>query len=402
MQTASKTGTWRMLNRYYIVAVVLNFFLGVTQQFYNNTLTLHITSMGYSTSVAGTLLSVGAGTALVYRIFGGSLTERFGRKNLLLLGLLMITVGNFVCGIAGGLVLLYLASMVKLAGFAMASTSAAVMAVDVCPRERMSEGIGYFGLGMTFSQALAPTVGLALYERTAFFGTMNAATAVSLLAIVLLTAFGNYEKNAAFPGNRLNAPKPQRREGSLVWNLIERSALRAVLCSFVGTVSFNTVSMYLTHFAANNDVPGAGSYFFCMACAMLLSRCCAGKLADRHGTLSCVIPGYALAAAALLLLPFTPKVNALLYLSGILMGLGQGLSTPALNAEAVRSAPPERTAAASSTFMLQNDLSVMCGSFIWGIAIDKLGYSHVYTLAGSCVLFGLVLSLLLLRKKKAA
>ena len=402
MQTASQQGAWKMMNRYYVTSVVLNLLIGSMQQFYNNTLALHVTAMGRSTTTAGTLLSVGAATALVYRIFGGSLTDRFGRRNMLLLGLVLLTAGNFACGVAAGLPLLYAASMLKLAGFAMAGTSAAVMAVDVCPRARMSEGIGYFGLGMTLSQALAPTAALAVYERSAFRGTMDVATILGVVSILLLAAFGNYEHNAAFPGNRLNAPKPQRPAGSFIWNLIERSALRAVLCAFVGTVSFTTVSMYLTHFASMSGVPGAGSYFFCMAGSMVLARCCAGRLADRRGTLFCVVPGYAMAAAALLILPLTPKVHALLYLSGVLMGLGQGLATPALNAEAVRSAPAERTAAASSTFLLQNDLSVMLGSFIWGLAIDALGYRHVYTLAGICVVGALALSVALLRRPKAA
>lgn len=397
--------SWRILNRFYLIAILLNTLNSFTQRLFDNTLTLHLTSAGYGAATSGTLMAVATAGALLYRITGGNLADRFGRRNTLLCGFCLLTAGNLICACAFNLPLLYLGGLSRMIGFSMVGTSAGIMAVDTAPRERMSEAIGYYSLGTTIVSALGPTLALAVYGRYAYRGAMLLAAASGAAGFVLTLFFCGYERRADFPGNRISAlrQKPklpwQCTAREFLWSLIEKSALPAMLTTFCGALGMSIITLYLTHYTSTIGIQNSGPYFSCMAIAAFASRLVSGRLADRKGTVFCAAPGFLMIAVSLLLVPLSAGFPGLLYLSGLLNGFGQGMAIPAMNAAAVRSAPKERQGVASSTFFLQGDLYNMFGAMLWGNLIDLLGYTAVFQIGAGFAVLSIGLILLFFRRK---
>lgn len=396
-----------LLNRYYITAIFINVAVGVMLQCYNNTIALHIHAKGFGTTLTGAMISIGAMTAFFYRIFGGRITDRFGRRNTMLLGIALFAVMNGLCGIVPSVWLLLLCRLVQMFGYAMASTSVAVMVVDVTPRSRMTEGIGYFGLGQSLSQAVAPAAAVALFATAlAFRAVMLFTVAVGAVGLVLTAALCNYERDPNFFGNRIAAmqeapaPRQKRTFSQFFWDFIERAALPAMFVALCSTMAACLITMFLTHYAKVTGIANGGLFFTCSAIAMVAARLGTGRLADRFGPLSCIVPGFLMNIAALMGLLFCSELPLLFYLSGVLYGFGSGMSGPALNAAAVRAAPAERRSAASSTFLLQADIGFMFGSLLWGAMIDMFGYRPVYLMAAGVTVLGLILAVIFFRKKK--
>ena len=72
-------------------------------------------------------------------------------------------------------------------------TALGTIAADIIPTERFSEGIGYYGLGVSIMSLLSPGVGLSLIHS---FGFKDMFLSLSIVAVVgfLICAVVNYKE----------------------------------------------------------------------------------------------------------------------------------------------------------------------------------------------------------------
>ena len=125
-----------------------------------------------------------------------------------------------------------------------------------------------------------------------------------------------------------------------------------------------------------------------------------GNLSDRYGVLVALVPGTILLIVAYILLILSAKNHVLFYIAGGFYGLGGGLSSPALNAEAVRGVPKHRVSIASSTFFLPLDIAFVVSSIIWGIMIDSFSFSITFGVAAAFIGMAMFVSLIIFPVKK--
>ena len=117
----------------------------------------------------GLVLSGYTITALLFRPFSGYVVDAFPRKTVL-----MISFGAFAIFFAGYLAastLLLFTIVRTLHGgpFGALTVSNSTVAIDVLPSSRRTEGIGYYGLSNNLAMAIAPSVGIFIYQLTDSF-----------------------------------------------------------------------------------------------------------------------------------------------------------------------------------------------------------------------------------------
>lgn len=382
---SSKTETRQaLLSGAYITILLVNVLVGIMQQSYNSTISLHLDALGYETTIVGAIVSVGIIGSFSCRFFGGKITDRFGRRNTTIAGIIVFMLANLTSGFVTNLPLLFAARIIMMFGYAMASTALAVMVTDITPRARMTEGIGYFGLGNSLSSAIAPGVALALFASAGAFRSVMLFTAVVALGALILSAFFcGYEKKQAFVQRMQNECKATERAPGAkgIWTFLEKKAIPFTLIGLGSTVSVSIITIYLTHYAKQIGIGNAGLFFTASAVCMISARLMTGRLADKRGALICVVPGMLMTILALALLPFLANARWLMYVCGGLYGFGQGMAMPAINSAAVLAAMPERRSAASSTFLLQYDFGYAYGSLMWGALISILSYKTCFVIA---------------------
>ena len=59
-------------------------------------------------------------------------------------------------------------------------------AVDVVPKSRLGEGMGYYGLSITIGMIIAPSLGIYLYQVTTFTNLIITSGILGLIAVLLL------------------------------------------------------------------------------------------------------------------------------------------------------------------------------------------------------------------------
>ncbi|MCI8722484.1 MAG: MFS transporter [Ruminococcus sp.] len=389
----------KIFNCYFFVIAFTNLCVSTIIQMFNSTITLHIDQLDYSASISGTIISIGAIAATVYRFFGGKLCEKRGRRLLIIWGTVCLGVSSFIMGNAASLLLIYFVRIFQMVGYSMVSTAVSVAVIDVIPSGKVGRGIGYFSLATSVSQAFGPSVALMMYEGKGGFGTvMTGVAVISLLSLMIVVIFLDYEKKIGQKKENA-AEKPVETEKGL-WKYIEKHALPAAMINFFIIFSGGLITMYLTLYASKMGIANAGMFFSVSVIFMIGARVLSGNISDNYGVLVALIPGAILLIAAYILLILSAGNSMLFYIAGGFYGLGGGLTSPALNAEAVRGVPKHRVSIASSTFFLPLDIAFVVSSVIWGIVIDSFSFRAAFGIAAGFVGAAMVLGAVIFSVKR--
>lgn len=148
------------------------------------TLPFYARSMGATSVHMGLLITVWAGAQFAFAPFWGSLSDRIGRKPVLLLGLAGFTASFFLMALAQSVVGLLLARFLGGVLSAAALPTAQAYIADVTPPEERGQGMALIGATFGLGFIVGPAIGglLAPFGVTVPF---YVAAAAGLLTIPL-------------------------------------------------------------------------------------------------------------------------------------------------------------------------------------------------------------------------
>lgn len=130
----------------------------------------------------GWLLVVYAGMQFLFAPLLGNLSDRFGRRPILLLSVLTFAIDNFICAVATSFWMLFIGrALAGLSGGSFATCSAYI--ADISNDENRAKNFGLIGIAFGVGFTVGPVIGGFLGEfgpRVPFFG----AAAVSFLNFV--------------------------------------------------------------------------------------------------------------------------------------------------------------------------------------------------------------------------
>ena len=351
--------------------------------------------------VVGLLGSLYAAMQFAGGPFLGGLSDRHGRRPVLLACLLGASLAYLALGLAGSLGGLVLA--VALAGVAggTLATAQAYVADSTDPEDR-ARGLGLIGaavgLGLMAGPALGGLLSLHTLETPAF--------AASALALANF-AFGCLILPESHPPKRRTRVSflglnPVSQLGAVLRMRTVRGLLFAVLflnLAFAGLVS-NFPLFANERFGWGTT---ANALFFAAvgACAVATQGALIGRLQPRFGEGRLVLGGLALVAAGLVLVAVVPS-GVLLYPVVGLLALGAGLAIPSVTS-IVSKRTSERV---QGTLMggMQAVLSValILGPILAGLAFDHVGVPAPYLLGGLLAALALLVAARDLRGTKEA
>jgi DHA1 family bicyclomycin/chloramphenicol resistance-like MFS transporter len=121
------------------------------------------------------LIAIGAG-----QLFYGPLSDRFGRRPLLMGGLALYAVSSLAAAVAPDIVGVVAARMLQAAGACAGVVLARAVIRDAWPRDEAASVLGYVTMGMTVAPMLAPIVGSLLEIRFGWRSTMLACLAFAI------------------------------------------------------------------------------------------------------------------------------------------------------------------------------------------------------------------------------
>lgn len=186
-------------------------------------------------------------------LVGGSLGDRFGRRRIYTLGIVIFTLASIACGFAPNIVALIVARAVQGIGGALLVPGSLAIISATFDESKRGAAIGAWSSFTTITTALGPVLGGWLVQtftwRWVFF--INAPLAAITLFIVLWRVAESRDTEVSGPLDWQGATLATLGLGALVFGLIEASALGlssplvliAIAVGLVGLVAFVLAEM---------------------------------------------------------------------------------------------------------------------------------------------------------------
>lgn len=110
------------------------------------------TEVGYLIAVFGT-------AQFIFSPIGGRLSDKHGRRMLILSGLFLTVISDFIFAISNTLMLLYVARVIGGIGIGMLVPSVFAYVADITTYETRAKGMGYISAAMNLGVVLGPGLG---------------------------------------------------------------------------------------------------------------------------------------------------------------------------------------------------------------------------------------------------
>ena len=360
----------RLWNRNYCKVMAANFSLFFAFYVLTPLLPLNLSEhFGATKDMIGLVLSGYTITALVIRPFSGYMVDSFPRKTVL-----MIAFGAFAIFFAGYLAastLLLFTIVRTLHGgpFGTLTTANATVAIDVLPSSRRTEGIGYYGLSNNLAMALAPTIGIWIFQLTKSFEFLF------WLALVVACAGWLVDATVKLPSKEIIRNKTKL---SLDRFFLLRGWLLGLNMVAFG-FSFGVLSNYLAIYGKEvmGITGGTGTYFLLCSIGLMASRL-QGSKALRQGRVTYNAgSGMVISLVGYTLFILVPN-DVGYYGSALLIGLGNGHMWPAFQNMTINVAQNNQRGTANSTILISWDIGMGLGILLGGVIAEYFGYGAAF------------------------
>jgi len=276
----------------------------------------------------GWLTGIYSGMQILFVPLLGKLSDRFGRRPILIVSLAGTAFGFLIMGWATSLALLFVARIIDGASGGNISTAQAYIA-DISTPENRSRSMGIigaaFGLGFTFGPMIGGVMSRISYGAPFYFAAALAAVNVVLLYFILPESLAAEHRSKPADRSRMNEIF-QHGHGRLFGTIVA-----TYFFTITGFAIMTTLFALFTEKHFGFDARQTGYVFgFIGIISVILQGGLIGRLIKMFGETALARSGLLLLSIGLAALQLVPSVSMLLVVSG-LIAIANGLSTPTLN-----------------------------------------------------------------------
>lgn len=326
---------------------------------------------GISDTLAFATLSVTMMTMAFTTLFYGGFSDQWGRKRLLLAGLVLYTAGAVVCWFAPDIWIFLGGRVLQGAGAGCGIVLARAIARDLYGMERIASVIANLTAAYVLGPLLAPTIGAFLIGAQGWRFLFIVITILGL-ALIVLTAFRLPETHHPEPASGGNAAILKgmgRNYGQLM--RVTRFNAYAVLPGFLSGSFFAlaTSSSFLARETLGVSTEAYGLWFLFLPAGFMIGNLISGRVGNRRSVTFMTLFGSSLNLLVIIGMAICHELFGLsmllIMLSGFTLGLAQGTSMPYAQAGAMQVNPTLAGCASGAV--------VFCQLFFAGVAEQTVG-----------------------------
>ena len=319
--------------------------------------------------IMGIVLSGYVIAALIVRPFSGFIVDTFNRKKVLVVCFFFFFI--LFTGYVGAGTLLMFAIVRTMHGlpFGAVTVANSTVAIDVLPSSRRNEGIGFYGLSNNLAMAIAPSVGIWIYDATDNFSLLFwIALAISLIGFATVSTIKLKHR----------PPVAEKKKLSLDRFFLTRGWLLAINIACFGLcwgIMSNYVAIYGQEMLGITD--GTGLFFMILSAGLFCARLI-GTRALRQGKITqSAAVGVVLSLGGYVLFACV-KQGWAYYTSAALIGLGNGNMYPAFLNMFIKLARNDQRGTANSSILTAWDVGMGLGIIAGGFLLEYISYSAAF------------------------
>ncbi|MFB9974105.1 MFS transporter [Allobacillus sp. SKP2-8] len=341
--------------------------------------------IGASATELGLLMAVYSFMQFVFAPMWGRVSDRIGRKPVIMLGIFGLSLSFFLLAFATHLWMLFVARVIG--GFLSAANMPTVMAyvADVTSEEDRGKGMGIIGAATGLGFIFGPAVG-GVFSKISLEAPFYIAGTVSFLTMILVFFI---LKESVQLSDRKQRPKVKRTKA--IGQAMKTPMAMLYFLQFFIAVSLSGLEATFAYFAAVKaglNAVSMGYVFMIMGLASAAVQGSMGTLTKKFGEIKIIQAGIVVSALGMGLILLTQNfLTAAVFLT--IFGIGNGVIRPSVSSlltKQAKSGYGEVTGYLSSFGSLGRIIGPVLGGALYMVWI---GLPYVSGIVLSAIAFGL-------------
>ncbi|MHA1509290.1 MAG: MDR family MFS transporter, partial [Promethearchaeota archaeon] len=330
------------------------------------------------------LFSMFAGGSIIGSTLGGALADKYGRRSMVLLGLISSGIGSILMGIVDDLYLFFLIAAVLGVLGDLGGPARQAMVVDLLPKDKQTEGFGLLRVAINISATIGPIFGGFLASES--YMLLFIADAMSSLITALIVFI------------TIPETKPEKMDDKP-----EESVMKTI----IGYKEVLKDSVYMMFLALSvflltvYEFPtkSFGILVAMNALMVVLFQFWITKRTSKHAPMKMMAFGTLLYMIGFGMYCFISEVY-LFYIAMFILTIGEMIVLPVAQAAVARLAPEDKRGRYMAVFGYSWSVPNLFGVVVAGLVMDYIGPNWVWYIAGILSLIAIIGFLLLHRVAK--
>lgn len=329
---------------------------------------LRIIDLGGSKAAAGLFLTVYTFASAFAAPVMGTIADHTGRRRMLVIASLLFIVFSLAYGVVTWLPAVLMIGVVHGTLWSAILSAAGAIMTDYIPAARRTEGLAYWGLAPTAAMAIAPMVGVYVYQH----GWWTLCIEMALISVITTV----WASRLPADEHHVSRAMPSMRSW---WDF------RVIATTLsLATVAFGHggVTSYMAILSRERGIRPESIFFTAFAMSTVVVRVFFSRLADRFGTRTVLYPAFAVIPIAFAIVAHSQS-RAELVAAAILFGAGMGLSFPAFMTFVVSNSDPASRARTFGSVIWAFDTGIGIGSAATGMIGQRWGLGTAFGIAAA-------------------
>ena len=180
----------KVLTRDFILVFLAQFVFSFVYQSLIPTLPIYLSRLGSNEVEIGVLVGIFFFCSLVLRPFVGKALLRTPEKKFMIIGSLLYALASLAYLLAPPFWPLLIVRVFQGIGFAFFTTASFTLIANISPEAHRGQSLSYFGLAMSISGALGPSIGIFLINHFSFTLLFLACSGLSFCSVFITYRLG--------------------------------------------------------------------------------------------------------------------------------------------------------------------------------------------------------------------
>ena len=375
-----------ILSKNILLLLISGFFYFASPMLVTPLITGFSESLGASAAFMGMVGGMMNLCSLFCRPAVGSFIDRISKYRLSMAGLLLMTAASvgYLLSVSPFMVLFF--RIVNGIGFSLCSSSMSTWFSLLLSPDRIGSGMGIYGMMNALAMAVAPSIGVVLYQTVGYRVSFVIAAIFTGLSLILIQFVADKGEPIPRPASSKAGKSGNKETDSRKTpRIVEPKVLPIALIIMLFAIPYCATQSFIVRYTETRSLAVTVSLFFPIyAAALLILRLTMRNLFDRL-RFPVFFTGSSICAFLAILLLALMRSNLPMCAAAVLMAGGYGIMSSVCQSRAIVMAGREHAGLGNSTYYIGLDLGMTLGPMLGGILYGSVDVRLFYPFLLLCV-----------------
>ena len=364
-----------MYSKDIILVLIATFFYMSSPMLVTPLITGFTESIGASAAVMGFVGGLMNLCSLFCRALAGNLADRLSKYKVSLIGASFMVLSCIGYILAPNAAVVVVSRIINGVGFACCSVCMATWMSNMLPKEKIGSGMGFYGTMNALAMAVAPAIGVSVYQRFGYRTAFCIALAFSVAIMIVIQFIKDRGEPAGLEPNRESEDITDTKTALSKLNtagqiphfqLVEAKVLPVAFIIMLFAIPYCATQSFLVTYAEVRGLDvSVGMFFPSYAAVLIVLRLTLRRFFDKLPFHIFLLAGSVSELLAIVLLAVMRNNITMLLAAAFLAG-GYGVMSSVCQSTAILLAGREKRGLANSTYYIGVDLGMTLGPMIGG------------------------------------